>query len=190
MRQSLAPVGGGRSYHNLGSSARASWAIDAAVIQIVSQEGSTKVFHGSGVVSENIVRVQETGMPAADDLLNQLAALGCGLGGDQRPDGETSERVADGQAWPRRNPLRPVKGSESGPRWHWQLRLMRQTWLASGSIKPRHAFVVAAEDADLLAEVRPDHEIQELTVRRDSCKRARPGRTVPCGKVRPGAPPG
>ena len=30
--------------------------------------------------------------------------------------------------------FRPVNGSVSGPRWHCQLRLIRQTWLASGAI--------------------------------------------------------
>ena len=29
--------------------------------------------------------------------------------------------------------LRPVNGNTSGPRWHWQLMLTRQTWLTSGS---------------------------------------------------------
>ena len=31
--------------------------------------------------------------------------------------------------------LRPVKGNTSGPRWHWQLMLTRQTWFTSGSTR-------------------------------------------------------
>ena len=39
------------------------------------------------------------------------------------------ERVASAESF------LPVNGSVSGPRWHWQLRLIRHTWLAMGSIK-------------------------------------------------------
>ena len=49
----------------------------------------------------------------------------------ERIEKERSASVTD--SVPSALSLRPVKGKTSGPRWHWQLMLTRQTWLTSGS---------------------------------------------------------
>ena len=49
----------------------------------------------------------------------------------ERIENARSASVTD--SVPSAESLRPVKGKTSGPRWHWQLMLTRQTWLTSGS---------------------------------------------------------
>ena len=49
----------------------------------------------------------------------------------ERIENERSASVTD--SVPSAESLRPVNGNTSGPRWHWQLMLTRQTWLTRGS---------------------------------------------------------
>src|SRR4051812_34184385 len=48
-----------------------------------------------------------------------------------RIENERSTSVTD--SVPSAESFRPVNGNTSGPLWHWQLMLTRQTWLTSGS---------------------------------------------------------
>ncbi len=75
-------------------------------------------------------------------------------------------RASETESVPSAESFRPVNGNVSGPRWHWLLRLTRQTWLTSGSIRSAEHVRVAAEEADLLAVVRLRHVVHRLGNRR------------------------
>ncbi len=75
---------------------------------------------------------------------------------------EKTRSASETDSVPSAESLRPVNGKVSGPRWHWLLRLTRQTWLTSGSISRAIAAGVAAEEAHLLAVVRVDDVAHRL----------------------------
>ena len=70
---------------------------------------------------------------------------------------EKTRKASDTESVPSAESLRPVKGKVSGPRWHWQLILTRQTWLTSGSINRAIRSGSLPKMLDLLAVVGIDH---------------------------------
>src|ERR1700674_703105 len=62
---------------------------------------------------------------------NALLASVCLVATIERIENARKASVTD--SVPSAESLRPANGKTSGPRWHWQLMLTRQTWLTSGS---------------------------------------------------------
>src|SRR4051812_5053937 len=105
--------------------------------------------------------MQKAGVPAGDDLLNDLPALLRRLCGDERADGEAAQRITD-----RERALGGILAAREGQRIRPALALRvdvdPRDLIGEGIDEPGDLLRIAPEDADLLPVVRCGDELQEV----------------------------